>query len=174
MHNGAPARTLFRDVCVFDSRAGRVTGVQDVLVEGNAIRSLAPAAPSPRPGEEATTVIDGGRRTLMPGLIDAHWHSALAAVPLQVAMTADPAFIHLVAGKTATETLLRGFTTVRDCGGPVFGLKRAIDAGVLLGPRIFPSGARITQSGGHGDFRLPYEIPRGVCGCLAHAELVGA
>src|SRR4051794_29392474 len=68
MHNGALARTLFRDVCVFDSRAGRVTGVQDVLVEGNTIRSLAPPAPSPPPGEEATTVIDGGRRTLMPGL----------------------------------------------------------------------------------------------------------
>jgi imidazolonepropionase-like amidohydrolase len=167
------ARTLFRDVRVFDSRAGRVTGPQDVLVEGNTIRSMAPpgAAPDAGPG---TVVIEGNQRTLMPGLIDAHWHSAFAAVPLQVAMTADPAYIHLVAGRTATETLLRGFTTVRDCGGPVFGLKRAIDAGVLPGPRIFPSGAMISQSGGHGDFRMPYEIPRGVCGCLAHAELVGA
>jgi imidazolonepropionase-like amidohydrolase len=166
----SPARTLFRDVRVFDSRAGRVTEPQDVLVEGNTIRSVGPSADA----EQGTTVIEGGRRTLMPGLIDAHWHSAFAAVPLQVAMTADPAYIHLVAGRTATETLLRGFTTVRDCGGPVFGLKRAIDTGVLPGPRIFPSGAMISQSGGHGDFRMPYEIPRGVCGCLAHAELVGA
>src|ERR1700754_4032933 len=168
------ARTLFRDVCVFDSRAGRVTGPHDVLVEGNTIRSVSPLAALPSGAEEGTTVIEGGRRTLMPGLIDAHWHCAFAAVPLQVAMTADPAYIHLVAGRTATETLLRGFTTVRDCGGPVFGLKRAIDTGVLPGPRIFPSGAMISQSGGHGDFRMPYEIPRGVCGCLAHAELVGA
>jgi imidazolonepropionase-like amidohydrolase len=147
-----------------------MTEPHDVLVEGNTIRSMAPSIGA----EQGTTVIDGGRRTLMPGLIDAHWHCAFAAVPLQVAMTADPAYIHLVAGKTATETLLRGFTTVRDCGGPVFGLKRAIDTGVLPGPRIFPSGAMISQSGGHGDFRMPYEIPRGVCGCLAHAELVGA
>jgi imidazolonepropionase-like amidohydrolase len=165
---------LFRDVRVFDSRAGRVIEPQDVLVEGGTIRSVVPSAATPPVFEDGTTVIEGGRRTLMPGLIDAHWHTAFAAVPLQVAMTADPAYIHLVAGRTATETLLRGFTTVRDCGGPAFGLNRAIDAGVLPGPRIFPSGAMISQSGGHGDFRLPYEIPRGVCGCLAHAELVGA
>jgi imidazolonepropionase-like amidohydrolase len=111
---------------------------------------------------------------LIPGLIDAHWHCAFAAVPETVAMLADPGYVHLVAGKTATATLLRGFTTVRDCGGPAFGLKQAIDAGVLPGPRIFPSGAMISQSSGHGDFRLPYEVPRGVHGCLSHGELLGA
>jgi imidazolonepropionase-like amidohydrolase len=63
---------------------------------------------------------------------------------------------------------------LRDAGGPSFGLKRAIDSGVVPGPRIFPSGAFISQSGGHGDFRMPYETPRGVCGHLSHVELMGS
>ena len=69
---------------------------------------------------------------------------------------------------------MRGFTTLRDAGGPSFGLKKAIDAGVIQGPRIFPSGAFISQTGGHGDFRQPYETPRGICGHLSHPELIGA
>jgi imidazolonepropionase-like amidohydrolase len=168
------SRSLFHDVRVLDSRTGQVSAPRDVLIEGSTISSMAPSGALATAADAGATVIEGEQRTLMPGLIDAHWHSAFAAVPLAVAMSADPAYIHLVAGRTATETLMRGFTTVRDCGGPTFGLKRAIDSGVLPGPRIFPAGAMISQSGGHGDFRLPYEIPRGVCGCLAHAELVGA
>lgn len=69
---------------------------------------------------------------------------------------------------------MRGFTTVRDAGGPSFGLKKAIDDGVILGPRVFPSGAMISQTGGHGDFRSPHEVPRGRLGRLSYAELVGA
>ena len=88
-------------------------------------------------------------------------------------LTADPGYVQLVAGRNATDTLLRGFTTVRDAGGPTFGLKRAIDEGVVLGPRIYPSGAFISQTGGHGDFRLPYEVPRGVAGHLSHGERLG-
>jgi hypothetical protein len=60
----------------------------------------------------------------------------------------------------ATDTLMRGFTTVRDLGGPAFGLKRAIDEGIVAGPRIYPSGAMITVTSGHGDFRQPFEVPR--------------
>jgi imidazolonepropionase-like amidohydrolase len=165
--------TLFRDVKVFDSRAGRMTGPMRVLVRGQTIRAVLPAGAT-LPAAEGAAVIDGGGRTLIPGLIDAHWHCALASIPIADAMNADPGFIQLAAGKAATETLLRGFTTVRDAGGPVFGLKRAIDTGVVAGPRIFPSGAVISQSGGHGDFRLPHEVPRGVLGHLTHAELTGA
>ena len=57
---------------------------------------------------------------------------------------------------------MRGFTTVRDMGGPVFGLKRAIDEGAIIGPRIYPSGAMISQTSGHGDFRFPFELPRAI------------
>ena len=68
---------------------------------------------------------------------------------------------------------MRGFTTVRDCGGPVFGLKRAIDEGVTIGPRIYPSGAFISQTSGHGDFRFFFELPRRLGGPLSRSEIEG-
>ena len=75
-------------------------------------------------------------------------------------MTADPSYLHLLAAQQAEATLMRGFNTVRDLGGSVFGLKRAIDEVVMIGPRIYPSGAFISQTSGHGDFRLRFEVPR--------------
>src|SRR5262249_56648017 len=73
-------------------------------------------------------------------------------------------YANLLAGAEATDTLMRGFTTVRDMGGAAFVLKRAIDEGIVAGPRIFPSGAMITVTGGHGDFRQLYELPRVIGG----------
>jgi imidazolonepropionase-like amidohydrolase len=167
-----PTSTLFREVRVFDGTSGVVSGPSDVFVEGNLISAVTPAGRDLSVAER-TLVVDGRGRVLMPGLIDAHWHSAFAALAMVDALTADSGYVQLLAGRTATETLLRGFTTVRDAGGPTFGLKRAIDSGVLVGPRIYPSGAFISQSGGHGDFRLPYEVPRGVHGHICHVELTG-
>lgn len=109
----------------------------------------------------------------MPGLIDAHWHSALVSPSSINAMTADIAYIHLLAGRVADATLMRGFTSVRDMGGPSFGLRRAIEEGLVVGPRIFPSGAMISQTGGHGDFRLPHEVPQAENAPLNYADRVG-
>jgi imidazolonepropionase-like amidohydrolase len=77
-----------------------------------------------------------------------------------------------LAGAEATDTLMRGFTTVRDLGGPSFGLKQAIDQGLITGPRIYPSGAIITITGGHGDFRQPFEVPRTPGAPLSRMEQV--
>jgi imidazolonepropionase-like amidohydrolase len=82
-------------------------------------------------------------------------------------------YTNLVAGLEAADTLMRGFTTVRDVGGPVFGLKRAIDESLIAGPRIYPSGAMISITGGHGDFRQTFEVPRTVGGPLTRAEQIG-
>jgi imidazolonepropionase-like amidohydrolase len=79
-----------------------------------------------------------------------------------------------LATRQAEATLMRGFTTVRDLGGPVFGLKRAIDEGTIKGPRIYPSGAMISQTSGHGDFRFPFELPRATGGPLSQSETLGA
>jgi imidazolonepropionase-like amidohydrolase len=68
---------------------------------------------------------------------------------------------------------MRGFTTVRDVGGPVFGLKHAIDDGIVVGPRIYPSGAMITVTSGHGDFRQLSDLPRQVGGPPTRGELIG-
>src|SRR6516164_4796510 len=73
----------------------------------------------------------------------------------------------------AEYALLRGFTTVRDMGGPAFGLKRAIDEGIIAGPRIYPSGALITITSGHGDFRQPFELPRVIGAPLSRTETTG-
>ncbi|MBL0160300.1 MAG: amidohydrolase family protein [Bryobacterales bacterium] len=168
----APASVLFQNVRVFDGRGAALSAPANVLVTGGRIAKISTATVALERGP-GVTVIDGGGRTLMPGLIDAHWHAAFAGIPQMAAMMADIGFVHLVAGKQAERTLMRGFTTIRDLGGPTFGLKKAIDAGVVNGPRIFPSGAFISQTSGHGDFRLPYETPRGPADPLSHVEKVG-
>lgn len=122
---------------------------------------------------EGVTVIDCGGRTLMPGLIDAHWHAMMAAIPMLDLLTADVGYINLVAAEEARRTLLRGFTSIRDLAGPSFGLKRAIDSGLTPGPRIWPSGAMISQTSGHGDYRLPYEVPAQLDAPLSHGEAIG-
>ncbi|MFF0269317.1 amidohydrolase family protein [Kribbella sp. NPDC004536] len=162
--------TVFQQVRVLDVRHGTVGDPAQVVVRDGVVDQISAAAEVP-PGAR---VVPGDGRTLMPGLIDAHWHSLFAAVPLATAMLGDVGYLHIVAAAAARETLLRGFTTVRDAGGPSFGLKQAIDAGLIPGPRIYPSGAMISQTGGHGDFRTRHEVPRGRTGHLSHAELVGA
>ncbi|MFI5694223.1 amidohydrolase family protein [Kribbella sp. NPDC051586] len=162
--------TVFRQVRVLDVRQGRVGDPVQVEVRDGVVSRISPEQEIPA----GARVVAGEGRTLIPGLIDAHWHSILAAVPLATALTGDVGYLHIMAAAAARDTLLRGFTTVRDAGGPSFGLKQAIDAGIVLGPRIFPAGAMISQTGGHGDFRARHEIPRGRSGHLSHAELVGA
>jgi imidazolonepropionase-like amidohydrolase len=120
------------------------------------------------------TVIAGNGRTLMPGLIDNHWHTMLVRPTPPMLMTSDLGYLTLLAGAEATTTLMRGFTTVRDVGGPSFALKRAIDEGVVAGPRIFPSGAILTVTSGHGDFREPIELPRVIGGPPVRQEALGA
>lgn len=171
----APAQRglLFENVRVFDGRSDRLTPPANVLVVGHRIQAVSGAPITPDAGLEVRRV-DGGGRTLMPGLIDAHWHALLVAPDLMTAMTADAGLLNFMAADVARQTLMQGFTSVRDVGGPSFGLKRAIDLGLVPGPRIFPSGAMISQTGGHGDFRLPHEVPRPTADGLNHAERMGA
>jgi imidazolonepropionase-like amidohydrolase len=86
--------------------------------------------------------------------------------------SSDSGYFNLLAGAEATSTLMRGFTTIRDMGGPAFGLKRAVDEGLVPGPRVYPSGAMITVTSGHGDFRQLSELPRTV-GTLSKIEQIG-
>jgi imidazolonepropionase-like amidohydrolase len=151
-----PAPVLFQNVRVFDGKSDRLSAPTSVLVDGNRIARIGPALPAPA----GATVVDGGGRTLMPGLIDAHVHMTLSVLPLLALLTADPNYVQIVQAKAAGEMLMRGFTSARDLMGPTFGLKRAIDEGHVAGPRIWPSGAGITQTSGHGDFRTLHDLPR--------------
>jgi imidazolonepropionase-like amidohydrolase len=149
---------LFQNVRVFDGRGKAPSAPANVLVRGNRIERIS-SAPIATDRSAGTTVVDGGGRTLMPGLIDAHWHMMMAALPLAVLATGDPGYVQIRATHTAREALLRGFTSVRDLSGPVFGIRRAIDEGLVDGPRIWGAGAMISQTSGHADFRTLTDLP---------------
>jgi imidazolonepropionase-like amidohydrolase len=164
--------TLFQNVRIFDGTRSTLSAPSNVLIRGNAIERIS-TSPITVDANANVQVIAGNGRVLMPGLIDAHWHLFMAATPQLVLMTSKPSYLHLLAARQAEATLMNGFTTVRDLGGPVFGLKRAIDEGVMVGPRIYPSGAMISQTSGHGDFRFLFELPRKLGGPLSNSEVEG-
>ena len=159
----APAKattsTLFQNVRVFNGTSATLSGPSYVLVKGNTIAQIS-ATPLDAAAVVGAQVIEGNGRTLMPGLIDAHWHSMMAAPPLNALVGGDTRYLTVIAAAESTRTLMRGFTTVRDVGGNVFGLKQAVDEGVVPGPRIYPSGAMISVTSGHGDFRQASDLPR--------------
>ena len=167
------AVTLFQNVRIFDGKSSTLSGPSNVLVRGSQIERVA-TGPIPTDRSATTVLIDGGGRTLMPGLIDMHWHTMMVRPTPAALLTGDIGHLNLMAGAEATATLMRGFTTVRDVGGPAFGLKRAIDEGTVAGPRIFPSGAIITITSGHGDFRQPFEVPRILGAPQSRGEQTGA
>ena len=169
-----PSAILFENVRIFDGKSSALSGSgMNVLVRGNTIDRIS-KDPLPVDRSASTRIIAGGGRTLMPGLIDMHWHAILVRPTVATLLTADVGYLNLLAGAEAADTLMRGFTTVRDVGGPAFGLKRAIDEGVIPGPRLYPSGAIITVTSGHGDFRQPFEVPRIVGSPQSRGEQVGA
>lgn len=150
-----PRPLLLHNLRFFDGNTLSIRDGFDILVENGRISALVARDQGPSDAER----IDCGGRTVIPGLIDTHWHTTLASVSQIAAMTQDIGFLHLMAGKEAGATLNRGFTTVRDVGGPAFGLQAAVDRGVVTGPRIFPAGAIISQTSGHGDFRFQNALP---------------
>ncbi|MDG2614767.1 amidohydrolase family protein [Thermoleptolyngbya sichuanensis XZ-Cy5] len=113
----------------------------------------------------------------MPGLIDVHVHLFLEGVAGQAALfeagAGGDALVQQVfraAAESSTQMLMNGFTSARDMAGPVFELKKAIDQGQLAGPRLWPSGAMISQTSGHGYFRTLDELPRTPTSELSLAE----
>jgi len=166
------AVTLFQNVRIFDGKSNALSAPSNVLVRGNKIERIS-TAPIAVDRRADTRIIEGGGRTLMPGLSDMHWHAMMVRPTPAQLLSNDVGYTSIQAGVEATATLMRGFTTVRDLGGPVFGLKRAIDEGLLPGPRIYPSGAVITVTGGHGDFRQLSDLPRTLGGMLSRVEQLG-
>lgn len=160
----------FVNVRIFDGVSDQLLTGMRVVVQGRQIKFVEPQS---LPLPEGCQLIDGKGGVLIPGLIDAHWHSILARPSILMAMTSDFNYVHTMAVVEAGATLMRGFTTVRDMGGPAFGLKRAIDEGLTPGPRIYPSGAFLSQTSGHGDFRMLSDLPRSPDAGLTYAEKVG-
>src|ERR1700682_342033 len=114
--------TLFQNVRIFDGKSGSLSAPSSVLVKGNIIERISTTPIAIEPG---VAVIAGNGRTLMPGLIDAHWHAMLIRPNPVQAVAGDAGYNNIAAGVEATDTLMRGFTTIRDVGGPGLGLKSA-------------------------------------------------
>lgn len=168
----APTPLLLRNVRVFDGRSPELSPPTQVLVQGERIAAIGAALQAPA----GARLIDGKGRTLMPGLIDVHVHMTFSMLPMQRMLAPDmsAAVGEAAAAEGAQAMLLRGFTSVRDMGGPVWGLKAGIDSGKYRGPRIWPSGPGISQTSGHGDLRLPTERSRRFHGELSRAEKLDA
>lgn len=146
--NDHAGRLLLKNVEIFDGLSDR-TRPGHVLIEGTKIAAV---ESSPVAETDQTTVIDGAGRVLMPGMIDAHVHLVGMANTLLGLALASQTELAATTLARARDTLLRGFTTVRDMAGDTVGIKNVIDAEPELGPRIYPSQAAISQTGGHGDF----------------------
>jgi len=172
----APASTdpaiLFRNVRVLDVVNGRLGEPTNVLIAGNQIAKIGGGITAPG----SAKIVEGAGRTLMPGMIDVHVHLTFSAMTMPQMLSPDltPQKAEEAAGLQSRNMLLRGFTAVRDAGGPIFDLKRRIDSGDLAGPRVWPSGAVISQTSGHGDFRLPTERSRKFGGTISRSESFGA
>ncbi|MBV9304599.1 MAG: amidohydrolase family protein [Acidobacteriaceae bacterium] len=166
---------LFQNVRIFDGKSGALSPISNVLVRGNRIEKIS-TAPIAVNRSANTTIINGAGRTLMPGLIDVHVHIAFGSMLLTQLYDpkTTPEQLSAATAASAGQMLTRGFTAVRDVGGPIFPLKHAIDAGKTPGPRIWPSGAVISQTAGHGDFRTPDERSRRFFGKPSRAEEYGA
>ena len=147
---------LFRNARVFDGEKS-VENVH-VLVEGNRIREVSASEIN----SSAAESFELGGRTLMPGLIDAHFHSYATDLDLGKADETPRSLHALEAHILLEQSLQRGFTTVRDAAGADYGLAKATEKGLIQGPRIFYAGRAITQTGGHGDSRAAGVEP---CAC---------
>ena len=147
----AAEAVLFSDVRIFDG-TGSAAYAGNVLVRDGLIEKVSRAAIDVPGG---ATVIDGEGRLLTPGFIDLHSH--LAGHVADGLDSRDPVVQGAFAAKVASYYLDHGFTTVRDAGGTSPGLARAFRSGEIEGPRLFASGAVISQTAGHGDFRERHE-----------------
>ena len=153
---------IFADCAVLDGTRKERREDHHVLVEGDRIREVSDA---PIKSGSART-IDLKGRTLMPGLIDAHVHVLAVDLPLDRLSDRPVTLLTLQAAKVLEGMLQRGFTTIRDAGGADGGLAEAVEEGLVHGPRIFPSGMALSQTGGHGDVR-PRTQSVETCACCA-------
>ena len=144
---------LIKDVAIWNGSSDALSERSSILIEGNLIKKISKTIAI----TDEVMVIDGEGKTLIPGLSDVHVHLSSTISDKEVRNNAHWMYTSIRTALAAENFLMLGFTTVRDLGGPVFGVKRAIDEGLVPGPRIYPSGAYISQTSGHGDFRNPNE-----------------
>jgi len=144
---------------VFDGERLRPEPDLCIEVRDGRIASIGPA----RNDQAAATTIDARDYTVLPGLIDAHFHAVSASLDVSAIDRMHPSHRALGARDHLEAALRRGFTTVRDAGGADIGLVRATAEGLIDGPRLLIAGKALSQTGGHGDMRPGESVQ--LCGC---------
>jgi imidazolonepropionase-like amidohydrolase len=167
----AEKQILIKNVSIFNGNSGKLITGKDVVVEGNKIKSIVSSGGNESKYDE---VIDGKGGYLTPGLIDCHAHAVMGGDE-NTFINGDQNYVQLFAAMEMEDMLLRGVTTIRDAGGNTFALKKAIDDGIVDGPRIYPSGAILSQYSGHVDFRTPNptDLPKEWGGQISSGEKNG-
>ncbi|WP_281615309.1 amidohydrolase family protein [Flammeovirga sp. SubArs3] len=158
---------LIKNIDVFDGKNEKLRKGVDVLIHENKVQKIAKNIQT-----DSCEVINGEGKTLIPGLIDAHWHTSYAYTPAEILFLnqGDMPEVAIRSMKGAEQTLLRGFTTVRDPGGNPFAVKKLIDSGEYPGHRILPSGPFMSQTTGHADHYCVLDEPRKSPGDMSYWE----
>ncbi len=155
------SQILFRNMSLLDPRWDEARAGYEVLVEGDTIREV-----SAKPIKSAKAqVVDCGKRTLMPGLIDCHVHVFLTEVNFRNLESVPLTLLTAQSSVLLRGMIDRGFTTVRDTGGADWGIKTAVESGLIPGPRLFISGKAIGPTGGHSDSRRRTDYQGQTCSC---------
>jgi imidazolonepropionase-like amidohydrolase len=144
----APPQVLITNVNVWDGTSSGLQNGMSVLVEGHLIKEISSRASA---GPDAT-VINGGGRTLMPGLIDMHSHLCFVEGVEEANSMWDQMGIGAQTAHYLLDYLDQGFTTARDAGCNILSIAKAINVGRIPGPRLYPSGGFLSQTGGHADW----------------------
>ena len=159
------SRTVIRGGTLLDPHTMSLAENEALVIENGIV------SPSAR-ATKGDLVIDADGQYIMPGFIDAHVHFRLATLNFaQLSQWTEVQF-GIAMAKLSEQTLQRGFTTVRDLGGDVAGLKRAIRAGMASGPDIVQANLMITQTGGHGDVEAGV-LPVPDCACQMRHSAFG-
>jgi len=154
---------LFQNARLLDPEASDLRDGMHVLVEDERIREV-----SDRPiAMSGAQTLDLAGRVLMPGLIDGHIHVYLSEVDIGRLAEMPLSLLAARAGPLMRAMLDRGFTTVRDTGGADWGIREAVETGQMVGPRLFIAGRALSQTGGHGDFRLRSDSGTETCQCCS-------
>jgi imidazolonepropionase-like amidohydrolase len=157
-------RTSVTNATVLDTASMTFDEGLTVVIEDGLIVDV-----DPRVSDGADMKIDAGGSFVVPGLIDAHVHFRLATLNFRALTGWTEVEFGIAMARLARATVERGFTTVRDLGGDVTGLIRAIDRDMTIGPRIVRAGLMMSQTGGHGDAQGgPRDVPD--CACSLRSD----
>ncbi|MDO6485176.1 metal-dependent hydrolase family protein [Shimia thalassica] len=160
----APRQVLFTNVNIFNGVDGELMENGSVLVEGNLIKTVsADAINAPD-----AYIVDGEGRTLMPGLIDMHSHMCIRNGMLEFRDNYDQMANGAYTALVLQDYLDQGFTTARDAGCNILGIAKAVNNDIIPGPRLYPSGAFLSQTGGHADTGSFNDVPGDVDDLEAH------